>query len=91
MHHFVAELEERQRRELLIRALGFLHCEHVDLGALQPIEYAVQPGANRVHVPGSYSQVRRSQARRSRAQRVATINHAVGHGPDPTEGPRLPR
>src|ERR1700749_4924809 len=38
MRYLVAQLVERQRRELLVGALGLLHGQHVDLGALQPVE-----------------------------------------------------
>lgn len=76
----IAEFEQRQGRELAVRALGLLHGQHVDIGAPKPIEDTIQPGANRIHIPGGQPQQRRSQARRSRALGVAAVNCAVGHG-----------
>ena len=52
MGDLIAEFEQRKRGELAIGAFGLLHGQHVDVGSRKPIGDAVQPGANRIHVPG---------------------------------------
>ena len=51
----VAQRGERHRRELVVGALGFLHGQHVDVGALQPVGDPIDSGADRVDVPGGQS------------------------------------
>src|SRR5690606_4418210 len=53
VHDLVAERRERHGRELVVGALGLLHRQNVDVGALQPNGDAVDPGADRIDVPGS--------------------------------------
>ena len=52
----VAQRRERHGGELGVGALGLLHGQHVDVGAGQPVDDAVHPGADRVDVPGGQSQ-----------------------------------
>ena len=52
VHHLVADRGERHGGELVVGALGLLHGQHVDVGALQPVRDPVDAGADRVHVPG---------------------------------------
>ena len=51
VHDVIAERDERHGGELVVGALGLLHGQHVDVGALQPVGDAVDPGADRVDVP----------------------------------------
>ena len=52
VHHLVADRGERHGGELVVGALGLLHRQHVDVGALQPVRDPVDAGADGVHVPG---------------------------------------
>ena len=52
MHDVITDRNERHGGELVVGALGFLHRQHVDIGALQPVGDPVDASANGVHVPG---------------------------------------
>ncbi len=51
VHHVVAGGEKRHGGELVVGALGLLHGQDVDVGALQPVVDTVDPRADRVDVP----------------------------------------
>jgi hypothetical protein len=50
--HIVAEVSELVDRELLVRDLGFLQAHDVGVARLHPVEDLIEPGPDRVHVPG---------------------------------------
>ena len=52
--YFVANLLETSYRELLRLAFDFLHCQHINLGALKKLNNPLSSGSCGVYVPGGY-------------------------------------